>query len=54
MITSCTECIDKRFGSGTVESYWDILKQRCNQKCCNIGYKLKRRENLDAYKFDFN
>ena len=49
------ECIDRRFGVGTVDACWDVLKQKCNQRCCNIANKLKRREKLRVYDFhDFN
>lgn len=47
-----TECVDKRFGEGTVRAYWDVLKKKLNQKCSNKATKLKNRaKRLDVYNY---
>ena len=45
------ECIDRKFGPGTVEKHIKTIKQKCNQKCIdklNKTVKVKEEVNTEV------
>lgn len=45
-----TECIDVKFGKGTVQSNIKVIRRKCNQKCIDIGHKwLKIKTENEAH-----
>ena len=41
-----TECVDKRFGSGTFSKNCIIIRRKCNQKCLDSVKRLKKEEKI--------
>lgn len=36
---SCIECVDRKYGKGTVLKYESEIKKKCNQKCIDVFHK---------------
>ena len=44
-LLSFAECVDKRFGEGTVKADWVQFKKACNKKCEGI---VRHRRKVKA------